>query len=624
MPGPSSSFNEYPRHTNTSSSVSSFYIILTLSYSHPCIQSATASSNMDQSSSSKIHSTAEKPQVLQLPPPQLVNSRFVDNHGVPFIALTDEQVLGLRRQIDNWRRQAPSGTIDKLHEMLYLHKDRAPEPKTWIYVPLVPGGDRYAKTSEIDKFFNILLENARQTRRASAAQPAAQPTASNRHVPGAKSIVIPTAPIAKQHRQSRKNRPVWTPNTINSASSSTTIATAQLPPKSDVTPSGLTRNLPLPSLVDKKHLSQNVLFALGKRSRASTDSSASGKPSKKRAPNVAATNEKPAVTSVSSGPAVEVGSANPSEVSGPSIATSTSNIPSTPPLAQVPATQPNNDSSHSISTLSVNATSKVSHQQFTTPTSVSGVNLIPQQKPVTIKIPSTAKPASVAGPFSSTVSDPELLPGISNVTPAPAGEGSGQRKAPSVVNTAIVLQNQLAQPAAAATGSANGKTKAPATISAPFNPYLPLLSLHEPYGLQASAASSSSISQVGSFSYNDISRSQSSFLQPSTSKSQSNKQKEPLFLPSSSPERGPSRGAIKPEGGESSRLPKNGKKENRAYVLVPEPPEYLVRYRQRTGYRAGPQSDTEVTRQMMQSLRTGTSSVSTSVVGEEGVFLITR
>ncbi|KJA29757.1 hypothetical protein HYPSUDRAFT_234789 [Hypholoma sublateritium FD-334 SS-4] len=606
--GPSSNLNEYPHHTNISSS------------------GPIASSNMDHSSSGNTHSTAERPPALQLPPPQQVNSRFVDNFGVPYIALTDEEVLGLRRQFDNWRRQAPLGTIDKLHEMLYLHKDKAPEPVTWIYVPLVPGGDRYARTSEIDKFFNILLENARQTR-VSPSQPAAQPPVSNHHVPGAKAIVKPTAPIPSRRKQSQKNRPAPTPNTTNSASSSTTKAAAQLPSKSVVTSSGSTRNLPLPRLVDKKHLSQNVLFALGKRSRASTDASSSGQPAKRRTQNLAANKEKAAVTSGSSEPAVAVESANSSEVSSPSIATA-SNKSSVPPLAQVPPMQPNNGS-HSISSSSVNVTSKLSHQQSTTPITITlpppstvSVNGIPQQKPVTIKIPSTAKPVSVAGPSLSKVSDPKPSPGISNVAPTPAREGSGQQKTPSEVNpSSAVFQNP--------TGSANGKAKAPKAISGPVNPYMHLLSVPEPFGLQASrqqqgqrsagyvsAASGSSISQVGSFSYNDISTSQSSWLQPPTNKRQPNKQNEPLFLPSSSPERGPSQVANQSEGGESSRL-KNGKKENRAYVLVPEPPEYLVRYRQRTAYGAGPQSDTEVTRQMMQSLRTGTSSVPTSVVGEE-------
>ena len=239
------------------------------------------------------------------------------------------------------------------------------------------------------------------------------------------------------------------------------------------------------------------------------------------------------------------------------------------------------------------------------------------------------------------MSDLQPSPGISNVASSPTGADSVQQKAMNPSSDTLQHHAAVEASASAAAGSANGEAKVAKTISAPYNPYLPLLSISEPYGLKASrgnayqqqgqwsagsfpAASSSSISQVGSFSYNEIATSQRPLLEPSTSKRKSNKQKEPLFLPSISPERGPSQVSVKYKAGDDSRFSKTGKKENKAYVLVPEPPEYLVRYRQRTAYGTGPQSDTEVTRQMMQSLRTETSSVSTSVVGEEGVFLIAR
>lgn len=86
--------------------------------------------------------------------------------------------------------------------------------------------------------------------------------------------------------------------------------------------------------------------------------------------------------------------------------------------------------------------------------------------------------------------------------------------------------------------------------------------------------------------------------------------KEPLFLPSSSPESGP-----------SSRPPEKTKhvkgKEVMAYVLVPKA-DYPIRHHQRLEEK-GEASEIEVTRDRLKRLRTQSSSVSTSVVGEEGV-----
>jgi hypothetical protein len=111
------------------------------------------------------------------------------------------------------------------------------------------------------------------------------------------------------------------------------------------------------------------------------------------------------------------------------------------------------------------------------------------------------------------------------------------------------------------------------------------------------------------------------------------KQREPLFLPSpSSPERDvPDVQEVEPSSSATVLDPAYGlvkqgqgkKKKNLAYVLLPPAPEYLIRDRRRgqSGLRSRQSvaSGSDMVLNRLRKDRTRTNSVSTSVVGEEGV-----
>lgn len=524
-----------------------------------------------------------------IPPPQLPqpqprpNFRFVDSFGVPYLPFTDEQVADMHKRFTNWQSQAPPGTIDKIHEIIYLHKDTTKEQTSWIYVPETPQSTRYSRTSEVDKFFKILLDNARLARVNRDPPPALNPSSSSRpnktfnmptqstvqndvqYVGSSKSLtptssMTPNLLVKPYSSVAHVNIPASLTPALVKSNQTPLPRPAQSSNKDSATPSGLTRKLPLPSSVNKKHLSQSLLLALGKRPRTNGSATRDEQPAKRHAPE---TSQQDATTGMSSSSTQIPANPAPTAVTVAPTLSASSAPPSYP---KVRFTEPRvSGVQEHIRSGSAQQNASSTAKVFYASQHYFGQSI---KAPVAIAVANTAQKISTTSNSVQSSAQPNSY--------VPLLLASGKR-APQLVSMPIretnVAQYQGQQPKALTLPVASGSSQVTATSS-----------------LQ--------------------------YLDQNTSSTQ---QKEPLFLPSSSSERGPSISVTKSEEESNMGPVSKGKKRKQMFVLAPEPPDYLVRLRKRMAGRADNQSDTEITPKQFQRLQTGTSSVSTSVIDKEGV-----
>ncbi|KAF9478400.1 hypothetical protein BDN70DRAFT_46037 [Pholiota conissans] len=745
-------------------------------------------------------------------------TRFIDTHGVPYLDITPEDIIALRKQLELWIRTAPPGTGHRLHTMMYLYKDTEAPPNTWIYVPWEPGSDKYARTNEIDKFFVALAENAQlvssgvvviptaihqhppaqpsiatTTIEQSGAQPmnvltghpavpnsstgktlaqvinaqshynsvlpASPSTGLNKtsptplqatpglRAPDHKSTMIPSfaqarretniatlpaisqAPVGARAQmganiaisnmpysssadQARTNSTSVPPPAVQ-AQPNSIASSAQAPKSPPAIPSGLTHRLPLPSEVDKKHLSKHILFALGKRSRPSFETASLGQPAKRHAsealsgqnigmgssamPSLTVTSHRPdlganaqnqtsnlaafSAPSKDALPVVPVVSSSISSSAAPPVATTmVPQVSVANPSATQNAANANPPEKSSITTSAIPApvassavaspvSIPVAHRQQSLPSiAATRPDLMPQSSPVPPSTVQSPAEASSAGPVvtsSSRLSVPPietLTPDKSvvatptsavstSVTPtvaapvisvhAPKSHNITTPSAVSIPNLVPMSNDTMpttAEPTSALLKKGDNLTMnsdvsmKPPNVTAPVTatsssvyrqnvqvdysqpvfrvnkqpPSVSQMQYHKPSALLSSNQSAplDVANQIGSFSYGQLVQHMSSNLH-----------NQPQFLPSPSPqEAGPSsRPTVEAKQQDVERRHKT--REIMDYVLVPKA-SYQIQQHLRSE-EAGGMSETEVTRNRLKRLRTYSSSVSTSVVGEE-------
>jgi hypothetical protein len=499
---------------------------------------------------------------------------------------------------------------------------------------------------------------------------------------------------------------------VTSPTPTSTASSVQAPTSPPVSiPSGLTRNLPTPSQVDKKHLTKHVLFALGKRARPSFEKSSSEKPAKRHAAGATSTEHvgvgesttpSTNVAVLSSQSPLQNADVQPSvSTTSDSISRSTIALPVriSPGITATPLKTPHEDirpiETSSIPNQAVPGSPSIASTSVAKTLHFSAADTQPRQqsmpsiaaaRPDLIQptpIPATAAQTDIkmnSPPLAANSSSRLSVPPIETLdfTAAVETQSAGLTAA-SAANSATTMASlgsvatlaakdaiatapgpstATLQPSnlmhrlqtttsSISTGTTTPTNGQPMQTSWRLNSPKPTTTAPKPAAtkypgqsqFQAVPTAGSSISNInpyswllanrsqpqtssfnaqpsGSFSYNQIAH--KSFSEPtstSTSKSTSNSKatltiKEPLFLPSSSPDTGPSSLPA-----ENTRRGKG--KEVMAYVLVPKA-NYPIRRRQRLKEK-GVASEIEVTRNRLKNLRTQSSSVSTSVVGEEGV-----
>ncbi|KAF8204680.1 hypothetical protein BJ912DRAFT_939043 [Pholiota molesta] len=521
--------------------------------------------------------------------PVQIHSPYIDALGVPYLSITDQEISSLRKRVDAWILNAPPGSKHHFHEMLVLYKDtHATHPKSWIYVPWEPGSLRYARTHEIDKFFVTLAANAKLVASGAVSIPKKQAGTSLINPPNGQPITNhtsnPTPSTQAPTGLSVQSHPTSTASSVQAPTS---------PPVS--IPSGLTRNLPTPSQVDKKHLTKHVLFALGKRARPiqstlewenplpSTNVAVlSSQPPLQNADVQPSCSRVPSIASTSAAKTLHFSAADtqPRQQSMPSIAAARPDLIQPTPI---PATAAQTDIKMNSPPLAANSSSRLSVPpietlDFTAAVETQSAGLRQHRQRI---------PSNLVSRLQTTTSS--ISTGTTTPTNGQPMQTSWRLNSPKPNTTAP-------KPAATKYPGQSQFQAVPTAGSSisNINPYSWLLA-----NRSQPQTSSFNAQPSGSFSYNQIAH--KSFSEPtstSTSKSTSNRT---LFLPSSSPDN-----------------TKRGKgKEVMAYVLVPKA-NYPIRRRQRLKEK-GVASEIEVTRNRLKNLRTQSSSVSTSVVGEEGV-----
>jgi hypothetical protein len=453
------------------------------------------------------------------------------------------------------------------------------------------------------------------------------------------------------HPTATSTTPVPT-NLPSQATSTTTVPIAAIPPR----PSQTTSNpvaLPSPSQANKKHLAQDILFALGKRKQRPSASDSTEQPTKKRVPE----------PSTSAGQLMKfaVNGAPPRTAQVSSKASELARVSQARPVPTAVAPTPYTPYGV-FSSKAVPQTAKASGFGVLSSSGFQAGAPSLSRTASTTPMVSDARRSSSSGP-SKAAPVPLTQPIVGPSASGPSKTGPSTQTTTSAPATSGLTSSSMSHPlglvplSRTASGSGNSLT-APLFISSP----LPLArttaapvatsgsgGLSQPTPPTAPVASTSIVAAGGTiYSQPPVSVSSSGAkpTQPSViglaspaRKDSSQVQREPLFLPSSvSPEPEPFEisdlhaiGANEPSSATSildpiAKLNRQGaKRMNFAYVLLPPPPEYLIRYRRRGKGQSGLRSQQSLASgsdAVLNKLRkdgTRTSSVSTSLVGEEGV-----
>ena len=588
----------------------------------------------------------------------------------------------IRRNLEGvkkWKEQALPGAISNFLA-LKLVKDQQGEVQLQLENYLVD--------------FNLLYR-ALMVRKGVVAKPnSALPVEANPPVhppiqppqPRLDNIQRPNPPTATVSSISGAIHPTATSTTpapanlSSQATSTTTVPIAAIPPR----PSQTTSNpvpLPSPSQANKKHLAQDILFALGKRKQRPSASDSTEQPTKKRVPEPStssagrfmefAVNGTPPRTAQVSSKASELDklvSRRPSTIATPAQEPPEGNLPSiskaqvsqarpvptavaptpyapygvfsskaVPQTAKVPGSGVLSSSGFQagVSSLSRTAstTPMVSEAGRSSSSGPSKVAPLPLTQPI---VGPSASGPSKTGPSTQTMTSAPATSGLTSSSmshplgPVPlsrtsSGSGNSPTAPLSIPSPSPLVQTTVAP--VATSGSGGLSQPAPPFQTAPLASTSIVaaggtISSQPPVSVSSSGAKPTQPSVIG--------------LASPARKDSSQVQREPLFLPSSvSPEPEPfqisDRHTIGANEASSSttildptaRLNRQGaKRMNFAYVLLPPPPEYLIRDRRRGEGRRSQQSVASGSDAVLNRLRkdgTRTSSVSTSLVGEEGV-----
>lgn len=459
------------------------------------------------------------------------------------------------------------------------------------------------------------------------------------------------------------------PANVPHPSQATSTTTPAIPPR----PSQTTSNpvvLPSPSQANKKHLAQDILFALGKRKQRPSASDSTEQPSKKRVPEPSASagrfskfavNGTPPTTTQVYSKASELDKLVTRWPSTTATPATNASLPVAPQTFVPTAGAPTTYTPYGVfSGKAVPQTAKASGSAISSSSGFRAGASSLMQTTSTTPMVSGAGRSSSSGP-SKAAPLPLTQPIAGPSTSAPSKTNSSTQTMGSAPATSDSASSSMAHPLGPASssctssGSGNSSTS---PLSIPPPPPLAQLTdariatsgsggLSQPIPpFQTAPVASTSVVAAGGIVYSQppvsVSSSGDKPTQPSVidlvsppRKGPSQVQREPLFLPSSvSPEPEPFQipdlGANKASSLPTTLNPTAGfnrqtKRKNFAYVLVPPPPEYLIRDRRRgegqSGLRSrqGVASSSDVDSHNLRKDGTRTSSVSTSFVGEEGV-----
>lgn len=553
--------------------------------------------------------------------------------------------------VKKWNEQAPPGAISNFLT-IKLVKDQHGEILLQLGNYLV----------DFNIFFRALMVRKGMVAKPNSAlpveanpsvRPLIQPTQSpldntQRPNPPTAAVSSISGPV---HPTATSTTPAPT-NLRSQATSTTTVPIAAIPPRPSQTTSTPVA-LPSPSQANKKHLAQDILFALGKRKQRPSASDSTEQPTKKRVPEPStssagqfAVNESPSRTAQVSSKASELARVSQARP----VPTAVAPTPYAPYGVFSSKAVPQTAKVSGFGVLSSSGfqagASSLSRMASTTPmisdagrSSSSGPSKaapLPLTQPIAGPLasgPSKTGPSTqttTSAPAPSGLTSSSISHSLGPVPSSRTGSGSGNSlTAPLFIPSPLPLARTTAAPAA--TSGSGG-------LSQPTPPF------------QTAPVASTSIVAAGGTIYSQppvsVSSSGAKPTQPSViglalpaRKDSSQVQREPLFLPSSvSPEPEPFQvsdlHAIGANEASSSttvldptaRLSRQGaRRKNFAYVLLPPPPEYLIRDRRRGKGQSGLRSQQSLASgsdSVLNKLRkdgTRTSSVSTSLVGEEGV-----
>jgi len=583
--------------------------------------------------------------------------------------LSDNDILRNLEWIKRWADQALPGASCNFLTMR-LAKDHQGHIVFQI-------GD-YSVTAE--HFFRTLLN--RRTEIPTKLNPALpvetklpiQPPSDNIQRPNPPAAVIPSTsganfplhPIVMSTTSAPANLP-----RPSQATSTTTLPSPARPAQTISNPVAL----PSPSQANKKHLAQDILFALGKRKHRPSASGLTEQPTKKRVTEpstssnlvmkFAVNGTPPTMTRVFSKASEldKLVTREPSTFTTPMVNTPLPVAPQTHaqglpdnglpsiskavPTARTPPYTPYN----AISWKAVPQTAKASSSAV-----LSSSGLRVGASSLTRTTSATSMVTGSGSTSSSGPSKPAPLP----FTQPFAGPSASGPSATGLSTQTMTLASATSGSTSSSMSHSLGLVPSSLTSSGPGNSSTSPLPIASPSPLAQTAATPQATSGSGRLSQptppiqtapvastSIVPASGIVYSQPPVSVSSSGAkpsqlkmidhasparqgafptQREPLFLPSSvSPEPEPSQipdlqkirvnAALDPVTGSNQR---KAKRKNLAYVLLPHPPEYLIRARRRGEGQPGLRSRQSV---MSESRKdwTRTSSVSTSFVGEEGV-----